>query len=118
MNESQGQVTIARTAVDEDKLLELSLEAGAEDVDSSSEDAFEVYTAVADFVTVQKAIEEAGIETMNVELARIPTSTVPLDEKHGEQFLRLLENLEEHDDVQKVYSNFDIPDALMEKLRG
>lgn len=118
MFETKGQVTIERSDVPEDKLLEISLDAGAEDVDSSSEDAFEVYSAVGDFVAVQKAIEDAGVKILNVELARIPTSTVTLNEKHGEQFLKLLEILEEHDDVQKVFSNFDIPDALMEKLRG
>jgi len=118
MFETKGQITIARSAVDEDRLLELSLDAGAEDVDVSSEDVFEVYAAVGDFVAVQKAIEAAGIETMSVELARIPSSSVPLDERQGEQFLKLLELLENHDDVQKVHSNFDIPDALMDKLRG
>jgi YebC/PmpR family DNA-binding regulatory protein len=118
MFETKGQVTIERSAVPEERLLEICLEAGAEDVDTSSEDVFEIYSAVADFEQVQKGIEAAGVPTMGVELARIPTSTVTLDEKRGEQFLKLLENLEDHDDVQKVYSNFDIPDALMEKLRG
>jgi transcriptional/translational regulatory protein YebC/TACO1 len=111
-------VTIARDAIEEEKLLEISLEAGAEDVDSSSGDVYEVYSAVSDFEGVQRSLEEAGVPTMNVELARIPSAAVALDEKHAEQFLKLLEILEDHDDVQKVYSNFDIPDELMEKLRS
>lgn len=118
MFETKGQVTIARDTIAEEKLLEISLDAGAEDVDSSSDDVYEVFSAVSDFETVQKSLEEAGVEAMNVELARIPTTTVTLDEKHAEQFLKLLELLEDHDDIQKVYSNFDIPDELMAKLRG
>ncbi len=118
MFETKGRLTIDRSRITEDAILEVALEAGAEDVDSSADDVYEVYSAVADFEAVQRAIEEAGISATSVELARIPTSTVNLEEKHAEQFLKLLELLEDHDDVQKVFSNFDIPDSLMEKLRG
>ncbi len=119
MFQAKGLLTIPRTAVTEDRLLELVLEAGAEDVDTSSEDVYEVYTAVADFDPVQKAVEAAGIETLSVELTRVPSTTVAIeDDKSAEQLLKLLEMIEDHDDVQKVYANFDIPDALMERLRG
>jgi YebC/PmpR family DNA-binding regulatory protein len=118
MFETKGQITVAREAVSEDKLFEVALEAGAEDVDTSAEDAYEVYSSISDFEAVQKSLETAGIQTLNAELARIPSASVSLDEKSGMQFLKLLEQLEDHDDVQKVYSNFDIPDELMEKLRG
>ncbi|MBD3161455.1 MAG: YebC/PmpR family DNA-binding transcriptional regulator [Candidatus Eisenbacteria bacterium] len=118
MFETKGQITVPRSAVPEERLFEIALEAGAEDVDTTSEDAFEVLTAVPEFDPVQKAIEREGIELLNVELARIPSSTVTLDEKSAESFLKLLEVLEEHDDVQKVFSNFDISTELLEKLRG
>ena len=118
MFETKGQITVSRAAVAEDRLLEIVLDAGAEDVDASSEDAFEILTAVPDFDPVQKAIEREGIEMMNAELARIPNSLVSLEEKPAESLLKLLDILEEHDDVQKVYSNFDIADELLEKLRG
>ena len=118
MFETKGMLTIDRSTITEDAILEVSLEAGAEDVDTSAEDVYEVYAAVSDFEAVQQAVERAGISATNVELARIPTSTVNLAEKQAEQFLKLLELLEDHDDVQKVFSNFDIADSLMEKLRG
>jgi YebC/PmpR family DNA-binding regulatory protein len=119
MFQAKGLVTIPRSAVTEDRLLEIALEAGADDVDTSSDDVFEVYTNPADFDSVQKAVEGAGITPLGVELARVPSTIVGIDdEKTGEQLLKLLEFLEEHDDVQKVFSNFDISDEMMEKLRG
>jgi transcriptional/translational regulatory protein YebC/TACO1 len=65
---------------------------------------------------VKKALEKAGITYQLAELTMYPQSTVPIDGKHAEQMLRLMEQLEEHDDVQKVYSNFDIPDSVVEQL--
>lgn len=114
---AKGLLTIDRNAVAEDRLIEVSLEAGAEDVDSSSPDAYEVYCAVSDFDSVQKAIEAAGISCISVELTRLPSATVAVGEKDAEALLKLLELVEDHDDVQKVFSNFDISDELMEKLR-
>lgn len=115
---TKGCLTIDRSAVTEDKLLDVVLEAGAEDVDTSAEDVYDVYSAAADFEGVQRALEASSIPVREAELARVPSTSVTLQEKDAEQFLKLLEMLEDHDDVQKVYSNFDIPDVLMEKLRG
>ncbi len=115
---SKGMLTIDRNAVVEDRLIEIVLDAGAEDVDSSSADAYEVYCAVADFDAVQKAVEAAGIPCLSVELTRLPSSMISVGEKEAEALLKLLELIEDHDDVQKVFSNFDISDELMEKLRG
>lgn len=115
---AKGLITVDRSIVAEDRLIEVALEAGAEDVDSSSPDAYEVSCAVADFDSVQKAVEAAGIPCLSVELTRLPSATVAVGEKEAEALLKLLELVEDHDDVQKVFSNFDIPDELMEKLRG
>ncbi|MBM3286516.1 MAG: YebC/PmpR family DNA-binding transcriptional regulator [Candidatus Eisenbacteria bacterium] len=119
MFHNKGLITVSREAVAEDRLLEVALEAGAEDVDSSAGDIYEVYAQPADFDPVQKALEEAGIPSQSVELTKVPSTNVSLDdEKTAEGFLKLLEFLEEHDDVQKVFANFDIADEMMEKLRG
>jgi len=118
MFQTKGLITIDHAVVAEDKLFEIALDAGAEDVDASASDAYEVYTAAQNLDAVQKAIEAAGIQFRNVELARIPTTTVAVAEKEAEQLLKLLEIVEENDDVQKVYANFDISDELMEKLQG
>jgi YebC/PmpR family DNA-binding regulatory protein len=114
---TKGLITIDKAAVAEDKLIEIALEAGAEDV-AATPDAFEVTTAVAEFASVQTALDGAGISFLSAELARLPSNSVTVEEKDAEQLLKLLELIEEHDDVQKVYSNFDISDELMEKLRG
>lgn len=119
MFQAKGLLTIPRAGVTEDRLLEIALDAGAEDVDTTSEDVYEVYTSPSELDPVHKAIEAAGITPASVELARVPTTNVAIeDEKSGEQLLRLMEFIEDNEDVQKVYANFDISDELMEKLRG
>ena len=115
---TKGSLTIDRNAVTEDKLLDVVLEAGADDVDTSAEDVYEVYSSTSDFEAVQRALEASSIPVRSAEIARVASTTIALEERDAEQFLKLLEVLEDHDDVQKVYSNFDIPDALIEKLRG
>jgi YebC/PmpR family DNA-binding regulatory protein len=119
MFSAKGQITIPKNAVPEDKLLDIVLEAGADDVDTSGEDVYEVFTAIPDFDGVQKAIEAAGLAPEAVELTRLASTNVAVtDEKIAESLLKLLGMVEDHDDVQKVYANFEIADDLMEKLRG
>jgi YebC/PmpR family DNA-binding regulatory protein len=118
MFQTKGLITIDKSAIAEERLLEIALEAGAEDVDASAEDAYEVYTGVPELDGVQKAIEAAGITFRGVELARIPTNTIAVGEKDAESLLKLLDLIEDHDDVQKLYANFDIPDDLINKIRG
>jgi len=113
----KGVITIAKDAIDEDRLLEVVLEAGAEDVNSDADDAFEIYTALSDLPAVSQAIEEAGIPMLSCEASRLPQTTVMLGEEEATKLMRLLEMLEDHDDVQKVYANFDISKETMEKLR-
>ena len=111
----KGVLTVERGKVDEDQLLSLALDAGAEDV-KSGEKAFDVITAPQDFEAVKKALADARIETSLAEISFVPQNTIKLEEKNAEQMLKLMEILDEHDDVQKVHANFDISDEVMEKV--
>jgi len=77
------------------------------------EDHYEITTAIENFGPVRKALEEAGVPMDTAEPTRIPQNTVSLDEKKGKALLKLMDILEDHDDIQKAYSNFDIPDDVM-----
>ncbi|MEC4891185.1 MAG: YebC/PmpR family DNA-binding transcriptional regulator [Nitrospira sp.] len=111
----KGLITIEKGKVDEDTLLTLALDAGAEDV-KVGEKNFEVITDSHDFEAVKKALTDAKIESSSAEITYIPQNTVHLEEKDAEQMLRLMEVMDEHDDVQKVHANFDISDEIMEKI--
>lgn len=111
----KGLIAIEKGKVGEDALLSLALEAGAEDV-KVGEKSYEVITEPHDFEAVKKALVEAKIETALAEISYIPQNTIRLEEKSAEQMLKLMEVLDEHDDVQKVHANFDIPDDVMEKV--
>jgi len=111
----KGLITIEKGKIDEDALLSLALDAGAEDV-KVGEKSFEVITNPQDFDAVKKALADAKIDTSLAEITYIPQNTIKLEEKGAEQMLKLMEVLDEHDDVQKVHANFDIPDDVMEKV--
>jgi YebC/PmpR family DNA-binding regulatory protein len=115
MFHKKGYIVIEKAAVDEDKLMEVTLDVGAEDIEAGDKE-YEVTTDPQKLDVVKKALEKAGIKYHLAELTMYPQSTVAIDGKHAEQMLRLMEQLEEHDDVQKVYANFDIPDRVMEQL--
>ncbi|GIW40602.1 MAG: putative transcriptional regulatory protein [Candidatus Binatia bacterium] len=110
-----GVLTVDRSKVDEERLIEVALEAGASDVVEADE-YFEVLTPPEAFEAVRTAMEEAGIPVESAEVTMRATGTVSVTGKEAEQTLRLLEALEEHDDVQSVASNFDIPREEMERL--
>ncbi len=113
--DKKGLLTIEKGKVEEDALLSLALDAGAEDV-KVGDSTFEVITGPQDFEAVKKAVADANVETTLAEITYIPQNTVRLDEKPAEQMLKLMEVMDEHDDVQKVHANFDIPDDVMEKV--
>jgi len=96
----------------EEELLELAIDAGADDM-QTVDDYYEITTSVGSFEPVRKAIEDAEIKTQSSELTRIPQNTVNVEEKHCKSLLRLMDTLEDHDDIQKVYSNFEITDEIM-----
>ncbi|MFC1717462.1 YebC/PmpR family DNA-binding transcriptional regulator [Candidatus Poribacteria bacterium] len=114
MFDKKGLIVVDKEKVDEDELMMIALEAGAEDI-KTEDGSFEVITAPGDFESVKNAIEEAEIETDLAEVSMIPQTTVKLDGNEALQLLKIMEGLEEHDDVQNVYSNFDIPDDIIEQ---
>jgi transcriptional/translational regulatory protein YebC/TACO1 len=101
--------------VDEDRVMEVALEAGAEDI-SSGDDGFVVTTAPSDLREVRAAFDRAGIAYQSAEVTMVPTLNVPLDREGAVKVLRLLDALEDLDDTQDVYSNFDIPDDIMAEV--
>jgi YebC/PmpR family DNA-binding regulatory protein len=102
-------------SVDFDKLFEASLEAGAEDV-SDQDEQFEVTTDPAAFMEVRDLLEQAGFKSDSAEVTMIPQTMVKLEGKQAESMLKLMERLEDNDDVQNVYANFDISTEEMEKM--
>ncbi len=110
--EKKGYIQVDASRVDEDKLMSIALEAGAEDM-QREESLFAVTTVPRDFERVRDAIVKGGIQPLSAEITMLPKSTVKLEGKPAEQMLRLMEELEEHDDVQHVYANFDIPEEIM-----
>lgn len=117
--ETKGVIVCERDKVNTETLFELALEAGADDVlDEEGSDNIEIHTSLEAFDEVRGALEKAGIAMLSATVDKVPSNTVSLEGKAAEQMLRLLDSLEDCDDVQKVYSNFDIDDALLEELQG
>jgi YebC/PmpR family DNA-binding regulatory protein len=112
MFKKRGVITVEKSAADEDRLLEIALEAGADDMTTDGE-AYQVLTAPEKFGAVREAIDKAGIAVAQAEVTRIPENTVSISGHGAEQVLKLIEDLEDHDDVQSVASNFDISDEEM-----
>ncbi len=112
---SKGVILIEASKATEDQLMEIALEAGAEDV-AEVGGAWEITTEVADYMTVRQAIESAGIAVDSAELTMIPSTTVACDASAAAKVMRLVDALDDHDDVQKVHHNADIPDAVMAEL--
>jgi transcriptional/translational regulatory protein YebC/TACO1 len=115
MFDKKGSIVIEKKVIDEDALMEAALEAGADDV-RDQESEWEVITDPAAFEKVRKAIDQKGWKVLNASIGMIPRNTVRLETGKAEQMLKLMERLEDNDDVQNVYANFDISDEVMEKL--
>ena len=115
MFEKRGMILFEKDKVDEEKLLDVALEAGAEDV-KEEETEFEVITAPSDFEEVKKAFDDRGMAYNVAEIGMVPQNTVKLEGKKAEQMLKLMDAFEDNDDVNNVYSNFDIPDEVMEAI--
>ncbi len=115
MFDKKGLIVFNRDEVDEDEIMEIALEAGAEDV-REEDDQIEVVTLQGDFEEVKKAFEEQNIKYELAEISMIPQNTVKLGNKQAEQMLKLMDALEDSDDVQKVYANFDIDEKILESL--
>jgi YebC/PmpR family DNA-binding regulatory protein len=117
MFEKKGQVYVDAKTIDEDALMEKALEAGAEDV-AREDERFLVTTSPADFHAVQDALKKDGVEIAEAELAMVPKNTVNVKGDDAKGLFKLLEAIEDLDDVQKVWANFDIDAAEMEKVEG
>jgi YebC/PmpR family DNA-binding regulatory protein len=113
--EKKGYLTVNREAISEERLFEVALEAGAEDLRSEG-DVFALYTDIEAFEAVRRTLEEASIPVEESTLTMIPQNDVHVEGKTAAQMLHLMEALEDHDDVQNVYANFDIDEAEMETL--
>lgn len=107
--QQKGSIIVEKSNIDEETLMIATLDAGAEDlIGDEDDDSYEVLTSPEGLYDVKKSLDEQGINYTSVELARTPQTTVKLTGKQAEQTLKLLEILEEHDDVQKVFSNFEV----------
>ncbi|MCX5856302.1 MAG: YebC/PmpR family DNA-binding transcriptional regulator [Deltaproteobacteria bacterium] len=113
--EKKGSILLDKKAVNEDELMELALEAGAQDV-REEENELEIITDPASFEGVKNAIDQRKVKYIEAKISLIPQTTVKLEEGKAEQMLKLMEKLEDNDDVQNVYANFDIADDVMERL--
>jgi len=113
--EEKGIIYIEKDKANEDTVFEIAVEAGAEDVKTEG-DTYEVYTSPKDFENVKKAFVDANIEIQNADITMVPQSTVRVDGKDAEKLLKLLDALEDNDDVQKVYANFDIPEEVLQSF--
>jgi len=112
----KGVVVVEKDlAPGEDRLLELALEGGAEDL-RDSESSWDIISDPSAFQSVREALEAAGVEVFSAEISMVPQSTIPVDGGEAKQVLNLIEALEDLDDVQNVYANFDIPEAVMASL--
>ena len=115
MFEKKGLLTVPVKNFNEDSLMEIILEAGAEDMQTESE-LYEIYTAYEDFNTVKTELENKGITIDTAEITMLPKNKIKLEGKNAEQLLKLMDVLDDHDDIQNVHANFDIDDSEMERI--
>jgi len=115
MFSSKGIFLIDADGVSEEQLMEIALEAGGEDVEAVG-DSFTITCAPADFETLKKALAEKGIQVSSAEMAMIPSTTITLDAETARKVLRLMDDLDDHEDIQAVSANFDIPDDVVAQM--
>lgn len=115
MFNKRGYIVVDKAVVQEDILMDIALNAGAEDI-KAQEKSFEVITAASDFEKVKAALQEKGINLQSAEVTMLPTTTIKVVGSEAKQVLNLIEALENQDDVQDVYANFDIPDEIIEQI--
>lgn len=116
MFKQKGQIIISKEGKDEEELMNIALEAGAEDFKSDDGDVYEIITAPEDFEAVRKALEDKKIEMEQAEITMLADNNVEVGEDKAEQVLKFMDALEDHDDVQTAYSNYSIADEILAKL--
>jgi YebC/PmpR family DNA-binding regulatory protein len=114
MFKSKGLITVEKSKAKEDALMDLVLDAGADDLNSDDPDLYEITSTPSDFEKVKKALEAKQIPINNAEITMLPQTYVKLTGEPATQMLALMNSLEEHDDVKNVYANFDIPKDIIE----
>lgn len=114
MFDKKGLITVDKLKIDEDQLMSLSLDAGAEDV-REEDGLFEIVTRPEEYEKVRERLQREKVPVVGAQVTMVPKNTVTLDGQSAEQILKLTEELEDHDDVQTVAANFDIPNELLEK---
>lgn len=117
MFQKKGMFAFEKGNVDEETLMDITLDAGAEDI-NDEEGTLEVITSTENFEQVKKALDDRALRYAVAEITMLPQSTIKLEGKEAEQMLRLMDGLEDSDDVQNVYSNFDISDKTLEEIGG
>jgi len=113
--EKKGLIVISKSAANEDQLMEVAVGAGAEDLNQAN-DSFEIVTSFHDYETVRAAIEKAGIKMESAQLTMLPKNVTPLTSDGARSVIKLIEILEDHDDVQQVYMNGDIPEEILKEM--
>ena len=113
--ERKGYFAVEKSAATEDRLMEVALEAGADDLQTLDSDIYEIYTTPDAFEQVRAALEKNKVPTVEAKIGQIPANLVKLDDQKSKQMMRLLEMLDDQDDVQNVWTNFDIPEEMMEE---
>jgi YebC/PmpR family DNA-binding regulatory protein len=113
--QKKGMIIVDKKDIDEDTILSLALEAGAEDV-KTEENSYEITTSVQDFEKVKNFFLSKNVKISSAEITMIPSTTVKVEGEAAAKVLKLMEALEEHEDVQQVYANFDIPEKVMEEI--
>jgi transcriptional/translational regulatory protein YebC/TACO1 len=116
--EPRGLITVPRSGLDPDEVTLTAIDAGAEDVDTEDDDSIEVYTTPGELEAVRAALEGAGVPVESAEATMVARQTVELDAAKARQALRLIEALEELEDVSRVTANFDIPEEVFAEVAG
>jgi len=116
MFSQKGYIAVSKNKVSEDKLMEVVLDAGAEDLKTDDESVFEIITLPKNFEKVKQVLKENKIEIDSSEITFLPQTYIKLTGKNAEQMMTLMEALEDHDDVQNVYANFDIPHEIIDAI--
>ncbi|MBK5260743.1 MAG: YebC/PmpR family DNA-binding transcriptional regulator [Thermoanaerobaculia bacterium] len=112
--ERKGYLAVEKSKASENNLMEIALEAGADDLQSGDSEIFEIYTGPDTFEQVRQALEKNNVPVVEAKLGQVAANLVKLDEQKSKAMLRMMEALDDHDDVQNVWTNFDIPEEMME----
>lgn len=114
----KGQILVSKSGVSEEQIMEIALESGAEDIRTDDADQFEILTEASNLHTVLKEIEAKGVKPDTAELVRVASTTIELGENEVGGVLKLIDGLEDNDDVTKVWANFEIPQEVLDRLGG